>query len=61
MTSMEELEYSASHLMILQWKLTQLNAVPTDSDVSLDGDAKKLDATVLFAHMKESSVEFLLK
>ena len=55
MSLKEEIGASISSIFSQRWTVRQGKTVPGDSDVSMSGSVVKLEGTVLYADMKESS------
>ena len=55
MTLADEINNSISDIMTKTWNVRDANTVPSDSDLSLTGNVVRIQGTVLYADMKESS------
>jgi class 3 adenylate cyclase len=55
MTLADEINNSISDIMTKYWNVRDANTVPSDSDLSLTGNVVRIQGTVLYADMKESS------
>lgn len=55
MTLNDDIRNSISSIMSQEWTITQGRTVPSESDVTMTGKGVKLDGTVLYTDMQESS------